>query len=670
MSAPRRREPARREPALIRFDRKAQVFLGILALLLLSGTAFKLHGSSIDFWRQMPDPSPHSNVLLGKPRKIRQDEWGFMTPAFISQARSQPAFSPSTLRWGPGRAPLIMNIPVSHWSALVRPQFWGFFALDLEHAFAFYWNMKAFLLLAGIFLLLMLLTGSNFGVSVLGAAWVFFSGFMQWWYSTPAMLPEMVGCVALLLVAAHYVALSPSRWTIAGAALIFSICLLDAILSIYPPFQVPLLYLGIAILVGSLGPRLAAIASGRERTFRIASAVVALGVVAGLVALYYLDARRAIELMRGTLYPGTRMSSGGEVTPAQVFGGVYGFFMSEGSFPRKWFNVCEASNFVLLFPVPVAAILWSAWRKQRVTALEWSLIVYIGVVLSWMILGWPRPLAVASAFGLSQGTRSLLGLGLASILLCCVFLARTRAGLPGGFAPNLIVGAAWFALVVVLALNFNRVTEGFVTGDQIALVSIAAGVAGFLLLLRKRIAFAACLLVPSIWTFGLVNPVTVGLGPILESGFIRKVSPVIRRDPGARWAVYGSWLLADLFKAGGADVFNGTKFVPPLDDFRVIDPGSASIAIYNRYAHVSLVPGQGSDVNFIDSYTNEVNPKSIRGDAYTMAIDPKSDVWPRLGIRYVVLPSEATDPDFLSRAAPVLALPDQAVWIYRLGAPH
>src|SRR5262249_20590200 len=154
------------------------------------------------------------------------------------------------------------------------------------------------------------------------------SGFVQWWFSTDSMLPEMIGCVALGSVAAHYLALSSRRAIVVAAAVVLAVCLVDFALYYYPPFQVPLFYFGLAVVAGSLGPRLRAIA-GRDGGFR-AGCLAAAGVLAALlVVLDYLDARTVIGMMRGTTYPGTRMSVGGDVSVAQVFGGLYGFFMSE-----------------------------------------------------------------------------------------------------------------------------------------------------------------------------------------------------------------------------------------------------------------------------------------------------------------------------------------------------
>ena len=649
-------EQALADSGLIRFDRRVQAFLGVLLLSLAVGTAFKLHGSSIGMWNQrLSKATPDAGVLFGTPRGIRSDEWLFATPAIVSQARMRPAFPVINSSWGAAQVPLIINLPAWHWSLLARPQLWGFFVLDLERGFAFYWNMKAFLLLTGVFLLLLSLTGNDFGVALLGTGWAFFSGFMQWWYSTPAMLPETVGCVALVVVAAHHLVLSSRRWVIGVAALVFALCLLDAVMSLYPPFLVPLFYLGVAILAGSLGPQLAAGAHKRELAFRSGAAITALSLVAVVLALYYRDIKPAVDLMTGTLYPGSRISLGGEVSVARAFGGFYGFFMSEESYPTLWDNVCEASNFVLLFPVPMVALLWRALRKQRVTALEWSLLLYLVVIFAWMTLHWPHGLAAASALGLSTGVRSLLGLGLANIILCCVFLAERRVDLPAGLVPRLLVAISLLALLLVFALDFGRVTGDFATRGQVALASLVAASACYLLLARQRLAFAVCLLAPSIWSYGLVNPVAVGLGPILETRLFEQLSQIVDREPAARWTVYGGIITPDLVKATGAQVWNGTKVVPQLADLRVLDPSSTAASTYNRFAHIGLIPEKGSEVGFT----------LLNGSVYTIKIDPISDLWRRLGIRYVALPFAATDREFLAKTALVLELPEFGLWVYR-----
>jgi hypothetical protein len=392
-----------------------------------------------------------------------------------------------------------------------------------------------------------------------------------------------------------------------------------------------------------------------------------LAAVAVVLAAFYRDAKPAIDLVRGTVYPGARVSSGGELTVAQVFGGFYGFLMSMSNFPAAWSNACEASNFVLLSPVPLAVLAWRAWRKKGTTALEWSLAAYIAVVLAWLTLRWPYALAAATGFGWSSKTRPLLGLGLASVLLCCVYLSKRRDDLPAGLRGRILVAGSMLALLAAYAVDFSRVTEGFASPAQSILVSLAACGAGYLLLARKKTAFAIGLLLPSIWSFGIVNPVVQGLGPIIDTKLFKEVSAIVAKDPDARWAVFGRWaqigsirgdgigyLKADFIKATGARVFNGTKVVPPLDDLRAIDPNSAAAWTYNRYAHVGLVPHDGPEVEFTQSAE----------DAYTISIDPVGSDFGKLGIRYVALPAAVANQEFRDATSLVLQLTDSWMWVY------
>ena len=646
------------DPSLVRFDRKTWSFLCVLFFGLLIATSFRLHGSSIAIWKtRLPSLGSEANTLWGLPKNIRIDEWGLITPAMLSQAKQHPSFPQVNPSWGTAESPLVMNIPIRHPGILFRPQYWGFFLLDLERAFAFYWNMKMFLLNAGVFLLLMLLTGNDFWVSLLGTGWVFFSGYVQWWYSTPAMLPEMIGCFALVVVAAQTLALSPRKGVIAAAALLLAGSAINFALCFYPPFQVSLAYLAAALLIGTVGPRLTLDRLRVAARFRAASAGLAALLIGLVLASYAWDARETIGLLRGTVYPGARTSLGGDVSLARIFGGFYGFFISESRFPRAWDNVCEASSFVLLFPLPLTYMVWRMVKRRWAQALEWSLLSYIGIVLIWMAVGWPRPLVAISGFGLVQGVRGALGLGLASIFWCCVFLSRKPEDEDSLTTRRKLVWAGSFVLLSALfGLYFNRSLNRFLSDSQVLLVSVMVGAATFSLLARHRIAFAACVLVPNCLSFGLINPVAVGLGAITGTELHHRVERIVAEDPEARWIVYGDYLIADLIKAAGARVFNGTLFVPPIQELQVLDPQLLGKQVYNRYAHVSLVALESSKIAF---------RLSQAADQYAIGIDPKSAAWWRLGIRYVVLRSQSTDPGFQAAASLVAAIPQDRIWIYK-----
>jgi hypothetical protein len=81
--------------------------------------------------------------------------------------------------------------------------------------------------------------------------------------------------------------------------------------------------------------------------------------------------------------------------------------------------------------------------------------------------------------------------------------------------------------------------------------------------------------------------------------------------------------------------------------------------VYNRSAHIALAPAKGSEVVF----------KLLQVDEYRIEIDPRNELWRRLGIRYVALPAAVTDGAFLAMTELVLPLPDVRIWIYRYRWP-
>jgi hypothetical protein len=514
--------------------------------------------------------------------------------------------------------------------------------------------MKTALLVSGVFLLLMALTRGDFWVSALGAGWVYCSGFTQWWYSSPAMLPEMVGSLAISLAAVHTLALSESRAGMAAAAGIAAAAFLNFAFCAYPPFQIVLVYLAAAVLVGRLSAAEAIAALRRHWRFRLAAAALAVGSTTAALAVYLRDIGPTLDLVRGTVYPGARHAAGGELSLAEVFGGFYGYFMSQDRFPQGWLNACEASNFLLLFPIPLAAVLWDLFRRRRVNPLQVCLLIYILAVITWLVGGWPEIVASVTGFSRIPGRRALLGLGLASILSCVVYLADPHGGNTGNAKRTWILAAGFVAFLLLHGLGFRRATGNFVTSGAILLVAVIGGAAGLFLLTRRKAAFAACVLIPGCLGFGLVNPVARGLAPVTSRPLFQEVSKIVRSDPHARWAVYGNHVVANYLKAAGAPVFNGTHVVPPLADLRLLDPRDSARLFYNRYGHITLVSRPDPGIAFL----------LAAFDAYGIRVDPGHEVWRRLGIKYVTLPEKALTETLLRTARPVLDHPVDKFWIY------
>ena len=121
-------------------------WLAVVGLFALC-VSLKLNGSSIGVWQKvLNEPGPIRGLMLFKPEEVRADEWSHITPSIIAQARHSPRFAIENESLGAGRSPLLMSVPVAYYTTIFRPQLWGFFFLDLERAFSFYWCFKVFAL--------------------------------------------------------------------------------------------------------------------------------------------------------------------------------------------------------------------------------------------------------------------------------------------------------------------------------------------------------------------------------------------------------------------------------------------------------------------------------------------------------------------------------------------
>jgi hypothetical protein len=288
-------------------NRKAHwILLACLALFLIA-TACKINGSSIGIWSAiLHDPATADSLLLSTPKSIRSDEWLVWTPSMLSQANHIPPFPVENESLGAGKSTLLMNLPARHYSMFFRPQLYGFFFLDTATAYAWYWNMKIFGLIAAMFLLLRKLMGNNTGLALGGSLWVFLSGFVQWWFSCPPMLPEMLASWALVLVGIMTILTSQKPWVKVCTAIGVIICALNFAFCMYPPFQIPLVYLGMVVLAGWLWER-----RNKKLPLHLDRVAVAclLGagiIIAGVFGAFLVECKPTLDLVAATSYPGAR----------------------------------------------------------------------------------------------------------------------------------------------------------------------------------------------------------------------------------------------------------------------------------------------------------------------------------------------------------------------------
>ncbi|HET9856570.1 MAG TPA: hypothetical protein VFP99_01940, partial [Chthoniobacterales bacterium] len=372
-------------------------------------------------WRDLlTEPGTARGLIFSAPKRIRVDEWGVWTPSALSQARQKPPFPIENSNLGAGRSPLLMNVPVAHYTTFFRPQFFGFFIFDFVRGFSFYWWAKFFgLLLAAGWGLRQIGIRSRLLV-IFGAVWVLFSSYVQWWFSSPTMLPEMLASWFVCLGCAISFLKDRHLWKTTAALFCFIFFGINFVLCLYPPYQIPLALLFIAVLVGV----------GRESRDQndVVSAVrafVLLGVGVIAIALillpFWLDVRSTVEMVARTVYPGTRRSSGGDLSIFKLFSGVLGFFEYEQSYPGVYDNISEASNFYPLWPPAAFVVLAARFRtKTPISRLFVTLSIFLIGLSLYCVVPVPQWLLRGTLLNFAAERRALLALGIANILFCCL----------------------------------------------------------------------------------------------------------------------------------------------------------------------------------------------------------------------------------------------------------
>ncbi|MDQ6624458.1 MAG: hypothetical protein M3Y86_13370 [Verrucomicrobiota bacterium] len=606
-----------------------QTAVWIISLLSASyvlASTIGLNGSSSTAWRFYADyHDPDASLLFGTTEHIREDEWLVQTDWILSQLEQRPAFPLTNPSIGEGPVALITSLPVRHWSILLRPQFLGFFILPLAQAFAFYWNFKWFALLLGAFLFLNLITRGRSLLALGGASFIFFSAFIQWWFSSPTLMPEMVGAFFFALWSGAIIFRARSPWMVAGAAVVLLFAIEQFVLCCYPRFQIPFAYFALVLAaVGGWPMR-----KNLPRA-RVAILLGTLVTAAVLIALWYGDIAPLLRRISGFAYPGQLVSTGGVFHWAWQNAALLEFNLAEQHFPEVLSNSCEAAGFIFLLPILVAVAVREVWQK-RVDPLLIGCVLFLLGAFFFMTFGIPLWLARVSGWWAVSSGRVALVLGVGSAIALCRYFAHEQPpSSPSSRRSQLLLFTGFVAILCALLFQTNRAIDHFVTASTVLATSVFFALVYLLIWQRRALPAFLLLVLPLAYTNGLTNPIGCGLPGFTHSPLFETIRRAHEADPSARWLVLGpsprSRLLAHFAKASGADVFGGTRCTPDEQMNRALDPEGKFREIASRYAQIWIVP------------SNEPAPRyeltSIA--SYTVHLPLQGDYIRRLGARYIL----------------------------------
>ncbi len=630
----------------------ARTFYTSCAVLFLLGVVFKFNGSSVFCWRiAHNDTECPGGLLFSVPNWERSDEWYVWTPAALSQSSMSPQFPEENPSLGAGKSPFLYSLPVRHYSMLVRPQLWGFFLLDFERGYSWYWNFKIFALCAAMFGLFLLLTKKP-AMALAGSLWVFFASYTQWWFSCPPMLPEMLANWAIACLCAISIMTSPDvsiRW-MASTGLFFSLS--GFILCMYPPFQIPLLYLGVLICTVMIRQRHPDVKNGKQPLFLIAALVFALVFVVPL----FIELGDTLKAVSNTLYPGQRRSIGGGMKASSLLSGLITFFMNQETYPEGFDNANVAANFYPLWIPATVAALWCGWRHRKPAAMHIVLLACIVFFCLYMFIPFPQWLRRVTLLEYTRPNRLLLAMGLAGIFLALTVLSGTSwVAAFRSKRVSLLFGGSLSVLSVLYVATTAHIHPEYMTPTRIALLGAIniSIMTGFFLLPSRIFVFVFVGLLAL--SNAAVNPIMAGLSPLLQSTPRNVIGAFHEKDPDAAWMAYGHNGLAQLAMSTGARVLGGSKIVPDPDFYRELDPGGKHEAVYNNLALVFFVPS---------AKTEDASFEKFGFLSHFVHIHPSHTVFGNYNVKYFLsdrpLPAYAVQDLKLVHAGP-----QNRLWIYR-----
>ncbi len=613
-----------RSRAVLKAGRTAGVTI-VMALVAAFGVlvALHLHGFSLAAWHEVIDGSASEKILLGAPRLIRSDDWKMQLPLLISQTVVSPAFPVTNATVGLGQNMLLpVEAPVTNWITLFRPTMWGFL-LGADTGIAWLWWSRV-LGLFGVWLaVLAVVTRGRLGVAAAGAALLACSPFYQFWTFNGAPQTLSMGSAFLATVA---LARARTPRGIAAAACALAAAGAWFALSIYPPYQVALGWLYVALVAGFVIDQRDALPLRSHGALR-AVALAAAGVAALAVVLAFAsEAHDAITTMRNTAYPGRRISAGAERNLAELWNANLGAPLWADKWGRL-FNICEAASFWMLSPVPIALLLWRRARGERIDALTAAVALYGAAMLGYAIFGIPEWLARATALGFMPGKRAVIGIGIADVIVLARFAACGEPARSGERGALLAIAAAWGVALAGCAWWLARELPGARTPLLAAfVVANVVLAAAFLRLPRRSLWVLVALSAASTLWF---NPLAIGGAAYLhDNPLAQKILEIDRAEGGdTTWVAFGRDDLPNLFRAIGVRALNGAQPLPQLELWRRIDPTRSQQNVYDRYAHIAFVADRTPSPRF----------QLLSQDYVIVHIRPDSPAFRALGATHVLV---------------------------------
>nr|OTP48757.1 hypothetical protein A5881_002460 [Enterococcus termitis] len=207
------------------------------------------------------------------------------------------------------------NSPAFNFATIAKPFTWGYVLLGKEYGLSWYWGIKLIGLVLFSFEIGLILSRRNKYIALLTSLWIPFSSAIQWWFVSPVgdLVFFMLGFLTAIYNYFYYHENKPKRMVF---SILSAICASGFILVLYPALQVPFGYLILLFLVGFFLEFKSKLVLDKFDGLFIGLAVLITLILVGGSILFSWD---SIYAVMHTIYPGNRISTGGDLDKKDIF---------------------------------------------------------------------------------------------------------------------------------------------------------------------------------------------------------------------------------------------------------------------------------------------------------------------------------------------------------------
>lgn len=256
---------------------------------------------------------------------------------------------------------IIYGQPVRSWKMIYRPFQWGYLFLSQGKGLAFFWCGRWI----ALFLVSLEMGRYLFQKKGTGGAYTFLitlSPIVQWWFAINGLVEMLVfGQLAVLLIK-EYIR-QTNYWKKFFLMLGIVWCGGTYILVFYPAWQVPIAYVYLFLLIGII-PR-----EWKKENWHWKKDLPILAcfflLLGGSVGVIFYDAKDTILAMLNTVYPGSRVCSGGGAIEMLLGWPSNLFLPYKNNVAIGISNVCEKAGFISFFPLGLLLGLWVMVKEKK-----------------------------------------------------------------------------------------------------------------------------------------------------------------------------------------------------------------------------------------------------------------------------------------------------------------